>query len=451
MYDLIILGCGSGGIEAAKEALKYTRKIACIEKTPDEIGGTCLNRGCVPTKFLHEGAHLSEKIENAAFWGLEASLNNVNLVEAIKNAKEKVIKVVREATYKFLKAKGVEFIFSKNNRFIDENKLETEKGILEGKYFLIATGSRPSSVPGVVPDGEYILDTDSIWKIKETPKRLLIVGGGAAGVEFAYILKRLGVEEVHLVELMDRLLPTFSNVSDDLVRRLERALTKLGIDIRKKTVVEKIDKENKKVKLSDGITLEVDKVLLTVGRKPNTDNLNLEKIGIKLLRKGHIEVKNGYRTAVENIFAVGDVIPTPALAHVAKHEAILAVRNMFKNRSDELDYSLVPSVVHSAYQLGFFGLGEKTLKEKGEKFSVKMTTLRAVAKALSEKDEGVIKVFTSPEGNIFGANVLTMKNTNSLLHLLLLAKVKGMKVNELKEIVWDHPTVEEVLETLGGI
>ena len=327
--------------------------------------------------------------------------------------------------------------------------METEEGIVEGKFFLIATGSRPSAVPGIVPDGDFILDTDSVWDIKETPKRLLIVGGGASGLEFAYIFKRLGTEKVIIVELMNRLLPTFADLSEDIVLRLERALTKLGIEVRKKTVVESIDKSNRRVKLSDGSTLEVDRILLTVGRKPNTDNLNLQGLGIKLTKKGHIKVKKGYR-ASENIFAVGDVIPTPALAHVAKHEAILAVRNMFENASYELDYRTVPSVVHSAYQVGFFGWGEKTLKQRGEKYTVKMATLRAVAKALSERDEGILKVFISPDGNIFGANVLTRKNTSGLLHLLLLTKIGGMKIRRLKDTVWDHPSVEEVLENLAG-
>ena len=447
-FDLVILGCGAAGVEAAKEALKFGKRILCIDKSPENIGGTCLNRGCVPTKHLREGVSLIEKIEHLELYGLKAELKTKSLERAIKEAKERVIKTIREATYKYLKSRGVKFLFASDVKFISRNTLSVDGEKLTSEYFLLATGSRPGSVPKVVPDGKFVLDTDSVWNVKENPRRVLIVGAGPGGVEFANIFRGFG-SEVFVVELADRILPTIPNLSTDLVRRLERDLKNRGVEIFTKTVVEEIDKNSKSAKLSNGQTLEdLDFVLLTVGRKPNSDNLGLENIGVKLGRKGLVEVSNGYRSLVENIFAVGDLIPTPALANVAKHEAIFAVRNMFLNQSEELDYDSVPSVVYSSYEIGAFGKGERELKESKVDFKVRMATFRAVAKALTEREEGLIKVFVDAEGKIVGANVLSRKHTDSILHLLLLAKLNGRSVRNLRNIVWAHPTVEEVLELL---
>jgi len=449
IFDLAVIGCGSAGVEAAKEALKYTKKIVCVERSKEDIGGTCLNRGCVPTKHLREGAYLAEKITLSDLYGLEMTLKGFSLVSSIKGAKEKVIKPIRESTYKFLSSKGVKFVFTPNAVFKDKNTLSVSGKEIKAKYFLVATGSSPSAVPNVVPDGEFVLDTDSFWNIKAAPRKVLIVGAGVSGVEFAHILKRYGAEEVHLAELQKSILPSVDNLSPDVVRRLERKLKSDGIKIHLQTVVEDIDPASKRVKLSNGQLLEgLDFVLLTVGRRPNTRNLGLENIGVKLTPRGYIEVDDTYRSSVENLYAAGDVIETPALAHVAKAEARLAVRNIFLKTSDRLDYDSVPSVVYSAYELGSFGKGERELKGEKIPYTVKMATLRSIAKALTEGEEGLIKVFVSPEGEILGANVLTKKHTDALLHLLLLAKVKGTKIGELEDFIWAHPTVEEVLENL---
>ena len=448
-FDLAIIGCGSAGVEAAKETLKLRKRVICIERSPEWIGGTCLNKGCIPTKHLREGAYLTEKLQSADFYGISTSLKGLDILSSIKSANEKVIRPIREATYKFLSSKGIKFLFSQNVVFADKNTLLVDGKPVRAKYFLIATGSSPFSVPNVVPDGEFVLDTDSFWNIEAAPRRVLIVGGGVSGVEFAYILKRYGAEEVHIVELQKSLLPSVKNLSPDVVKRLEKKLKSEGIKIHLQTVVEDINPSKKRIKLSNGLLLEgIDFVLLTVGRRPNTSDLRLEKVGVKLTPRGYIEVNRSYRSSVENIYAVGDVIETPALAHVAKAEARLAVRNIFLKTSDSLDYSKVPSVVYSAYELGSFGWGERELKERKIPYKVKMASFRSVAKALSEGEEGLIKVFVSSKGEILGANVLSKKHTDSLIHLLLLAKEEGLKIDHLKEFVFAHPTVDEVLENL---
>ena len=421
----------------------------CIDKSPLHIGGTCLNRGCVPTKHLREGAYLTEKISHGGFYGLSTSLGKVDILSAIGVAKEKVITPIREGTFKYLSSKGVKFLFPKEVYFLDRNTLSVDGKKVKARYFLIATGSSPAAVPNIAPDGEYTVDTDTFWDIKEVPRKVLIVGGGVSGVEFAYILKRYGIEEVLIVELSDRILPSVESVSPDTVKRLERKLKGEGVKILTNTAVEDIDRSQKRVKLRDGTLLEgIDLVLLTVGRRPNTSNLRLEDIGVKLTPRGHIEVDASYRSSVKNIYAAGDVIPTPALAHVAKLEARLAVRNMFTGSSEGLNYDEIPEVVYSAYELGTFGRGERQLKGEKIPYRTLMANFRSVAKALSELEEGLIKVFVSPEGGILGANVLSRKHTDSLLHLLLLAKREGLKVEELKEFIFAHPTVEEVLESL---
>jgi dihydrolipoamide dehydrogenase len=226
-FDLVIIGCGSAGIEAAKTALNYTKKVLCIEKTPEDIGGTCLNRGCVPTKHLREGVYLFEKLRKGNLYGLSAE-GTLNIRDAIEGADKNVIFPIRESTYKFLRSKGVKFAFTDRVYFLDRNTLRVGDKTVTSKFFLIATGSRPGSVPNVVPDGEFILDTDSFWKIKETPKRVLIVGGGVSGVEFAHILKGYGTEEVYIVELEKEILPSVKNLSPDVVRRLRKDLERKG-------------------------------------------------------------------------------------------------------------------------------------------------------------------------------------------------------------------------------
>ncbi|NPA14199.1 MAG: NAD(P)/FAD-dependent oxidoreductase [Aquificae bacterium] len=450
MNDLIIVGCGSAGYEAALTAVKFSKKVLCIEKAPQELGGTCLNRGCVPTKFLREGALLTEKIENSSFWGIENKGFNPLLLEAINNSQKKVIEPIRNNLLRFLKSKKVQLVFSPAVKFLDKNSVQTADGkVYKGKFILLATGSRPTAVGNIKPDGEYILDTDTFWNIKETPKKVLIVGGGVSGVEFAYILRRYGVQKVYLVELAKAILPTAENFSKDLVKRLEKALKNLGVEIFTSTTVEEIDPKNRKVVLKGGLTLEgIDKILLTVGRKPNTDNLGLEEIGLKLDPKGFVEIKKGYQTEVENIFAVGDIIKTPALAHVAKREAQLAVKNIFQNQREELDYSLVPSVVYSVYELAAFGKNGEQLRREGIDFKTLMLNFRSVAKALSQREEGLIQIFTSPDGQILGANILCKKCSDALIHYLTLVKKERLPIKVLKELIWAHPTVEEVFENL---
>ncbi|HID79257.1 MAG TPA: NAD(P)/FAD-dependent oxidoreductase [Aquifex aeolicus] len=447
--DLVIIGCGSGGISAAKEALKYTKNILCVDRSPEWIGGVCLNRGCVPTKHLREGAYLYDRLTLSGIYGFPPLSPLLNLQSAIEGAQTKVIKPIREGIYKFLRSKGVKFLFSQEVEFLNPSTLRVGSKTVTSKYFLVATGSSPSSVGGISPDGEFIFDTDNFWEINKTPKKVVIVGGGVSGVEFAYILSRYGAKEIHLIEVGKTLLPTVENLSADIVRRLERTLKGLRIKLHTKTAVEDIDKNSQRVKLTSGELLEeVDAVILTVGRKPNTHSLGLERIGVSLTQRGHIEVNEKYQTSVENVYAVGDVIDTPAFAHVASHEAKLAVRNIFEKTSKRLDYTLVPSVVYSVYEIGSFGLGEKQLKAQGVEYKISNLTFKAVAKALSEGEEGLIKVFHTPEGRILGANVLSKKRSDSILHLLILAKKGGLDVNGLREIVWAHPTIEEILELL---
>ncbi|NPB05353.1 MAG: NAD(P)/FAD-dependent oxidoreductase [Aquificae bacterium] len=442
-FDLVVLGCGSAGTEAVKEALRYTKRILCVDRSPEAVGGTCLNRGCVPAKFLRKGALLSEEVKRASFYGLSASLGETSFAGAVDSVRRSVITPIREGLLKFFKAKGVKLLFSPQVRVLGPNLLEVGGKRVSFRFLLVATGSSPSALPGLVSDGRFVLDTDSLWDLTELPRRLLIVGGGVSGVEFAYSLKLYGAEEVYLVELEKGLLPT-AGFPPDAVRRLERALKGLGVKVFTGRSVAEVDAARRRVLLSDGTVLEVDAVLLTVGRRPNTSDLGLEEVGVELDPKGFVKTKKGYRTSVETIFAAGDVLPTPALAHAAEGEARLAVRNAFENRFEELDYDRLPSVVYSYYELGRFGKTETDLRREKVPFEVKLLNFRSVARALAEGEEGLVKVYASPEGRILGAVVLSRKSTDSLLHLLLEAENLG----RLKGLVFAHPTVEEVLKNL---
>ena len=177
-FDLVIIGCGAAGVEAAKEALKHTKKVLCIEKSPQSIGGTCLNRGCVPTKHLREGAFLLDTLKESSLYGITAQVQSANFSLAVEKVKSQVIKPIRENTYKYLKGRGVKFLFSQEVKFLNTNTLTVGEQKITSRFFLLATGSRPQGIPNLTPDGEYICTTDTIWEIEELPQRVLIVGGG---------------------------------------------------------------------------------------------------------------------------------------------------------------------------------------------------------------------------------------------------------------------------------
>ena len=446
MYDLIIIGMGPGGYEATLTALRKGLNIAIVEK--NKLGGNCLNRACIPTKYFRTGAHLIEKLDSLKNYGVNMKENpEISYTQAWEN-KEKSIGFLRRSLENLLKSKKVP-VYKGIGKIIDKNKVEIEKEdgkkeVIEGKYILISTGSKPSSVGNIVPDGEYIITTeDYMDKLKQLPESMLVVGGGVAGCELSYIMNKYGTK-VYIVELMDRLLPS-PIISNEVSRYLLRKFKKLGIETFLNTTLKEYKVENEKIKaiLSNGETLTVDKILLSVGRKPNSD---IDTIGIEKDQKGFIKVNKYLQTNFENIYAVGDVINSPMLAHIAQYEAKIVMHNILNENKKSPDYSLTPWAIFTAYEIAHVGLNENQAKEKGIETVSGYYPYTYNEKAVDESEpEGFVRlVFEKNSKKIIGGYVVGT-GASEIIHEISLMIKSGFTANEVHEYIYFHPSLSEIL------
>ncbi|NPA53624.1 MAG: dihydrolipoyl dehydrogenase [Aquificae bacterium] len=445
MFDLIIIGAGPGGFEAAITALRKGLNIAIVEK--DKLGGNCLNRACVPTKYFWIGAHTIEKLKVFNEYGIDIKDFSLDYSKAWEG-KEKAISFLRKSVSQLFKTKKVP-VFKGIGKIIDKNKVKvlTEDGsekIIEGKYILIATGSKPIAIGNLIPDGEYILTTeDYMDKLKKLPESILIVGGGVAGCELGYIMNRYGVD-VHIVELKNRILP-LPFISEEAAKLIMRKFKQLGIKLHLETTVEKLEIKNNKVfvKLSSSDEImTVDKVLLSVGRKPNTD---IDEIGLEKDEKGFIKTNEYLQTSVENIYACGDVVNSPMLAHVAMYEAKVAVHNIVEKNKKKVDYSLIPSAVFTVLEIGQIGLTEEQAKEKGIETITGYFPFMYNDKAVDEHEkEGFVRlIFEKNSKKLLGATIVGA-SASELLHIMEIAIKKEMTAEEIHEFVYFHPSLSEI-------
>ncbi len=446
MFDLIIIGTGPGGYEAIMTALRMGLNIAVVEK--DKLGGNCLNRACIPTKYFRTGAHLVEKLNLINEYGIIIGDYKLDYTKAWEG-KEKAIGFLRRSLEQLLKAKKTP-VYRGKGKIIDKNKVEVTKSdgtkeVIEGKYILIATGSVPVSIGNIKIDGEYVLSTeDYMDKLTSLPEKVLVVGGGVAGCELGYIMSKYGTE-VHIVELMDRLLPS-PIISTEISRFLHRKFKKLGINTYLNTTLQEYRIENGKVKctLSDGSVLEVDKILLSVGRKPNTENI--DSIGIEKDERGFIKVNEFLQTNFENIYACGDVLNSPMLAHVASYEARVAVNNMFNEEKEKTDYSLVPWAIFTAYEIAHVGLNEEQAKERGIETVTGYYPYTYNEKAVDEHEsEGFVRlVFEKGSQKIIGASIVGI-GASEIIHELAFAIKNRYTAKQLHEFIYFHPSLSEIL------
>ncbi len=444
MYDLIILGLGPGGFEAALTALRKKLKIAVVEK--DKLGGNCLNRACVPTKYFRTGAHILDKISAFSDYGIDINGYSVDYSKAWEG-KEKGISFLRKSILQLFKSKKVP-VFKGVGRIIDKNKVEIlkkdgTKDVIEGRYILIATGSKPVAIGNIVPDGKYILTTeDYMDNLKELPESMLVIGGGVAGCELGFIMSKYGVD-VHIVEIKDRLLPV-PFVSKEASKLIQRKFKQLGIKTYLETTVEDYQIKDGKIDvvLSNGEELSVDKILLSVGRKPNTD---VDDIGIEKDEKGFIKTDEFLRTNVENIYACGDVVNSPMLAHVAMYEAKVAVYNILEGNKKNVDYSLVPSAIFTALEIASVGLNEEEAEKKGIETLTGYFPFMYNDKAVDEHEtEGFARlVFEKESKKIIGATVVGA-SASEIIHIMEMAIRNGMTAEEVHDFIYFHPSLSEI-------
>ena len=444
----MVIGSGPGGYVAAVRAAQAGKRTAIVER--EALGGVCLNWGCIPTKALLKSASVFHYVKNAAAYGID--------IEG--EAKADITKIVaRSRGVAETMSKGIDFLMKKNK--IDvlrghgsiESKgvvaVENEEGrtLYEADHIILATGARPRQMPFIPVDGEKIITSREALVVKELPESIVVIGSGAIGSEFAFLFAQLGVK-VTIVEYLPNLMPL---EDEGVSKTMERAFRKMRATVYTGTTVKaarvndegrcEVDIEGKK----GAETLVADMVLAAVGIKTNTENIGLEKVGIELERD-KIKVDEHYQTAVEGIYAIGDLIPTPALAHVASAEAIHCVDAICGRSPQPVDYSTIPSCVYTSPEVASVGLTEKQATEKGIELKVGRFQFTASGKAAAagERDGFVKLLFDAATDKLVGAHFVGM-NVTEMIAEPTVAKALGATAEVLAHTIHPHPTMNEAI------
>lgn len=442
--DLVIIGGGPGGYEAAIRAAQLGAKVTLIEN--NKLGGTCLNRGCIPTKALYKNAEAVNSLKNMNEFGISLGEYTFDMLKA-QERKNEVVKKLVTGIEQLLKGNVIEVIKGKAS-FKASKLLEvvTEEGTEEitAKNIIIATGSLSSSVPVPGIDLPNVITSDEILDFESVPKNLAILGGGVVGVEFAGIFASLGVQ-VTIIEFLPKIL---YRLDDELSKKLSVYLKKQGIKIITGSALKEVQKTDEGLKLiagNDKGTTEVtcDYLLSAAGRKPNMDGLNLEAAGIEHDRKG-IKVDGNYKTSAEGVYAVGDVIGGIMLAHIASEEGKVCVENIYGHNS-KVNYNAVPSCVFTFPEAASVGMTEDEAKEAGIEYIVGKSMFGANGKALSMGEgEGFVKVMAEKESHkLIGVHIMG-PHASDIVHDGSLAIQNKLTIENIKESVFAHPTLSEV-------
>ncbi len=444
-YDVIVIGAGIGGYPAAIRAAQLGARVLIVEKA--ETGGTCLNRGCMPTKALRATSDMLDNLRRIDEFGLSGDVKVSPDIRKIIRRKNRIVTEL---------VAGVEFLFKShgvtlkhgNATFLSTNKIRitTQDGkqeIVESNRFIVATGSSPADLPGLKADGKFILTSDEILNIDTLPKRLIIIGAGVIGAELSFIFRSMGVE-ITILELMPRALPA---EDADVSRLISRSFKKAGIKIKTGARVTHTDiRDGVTVYLEDGEDITADMVLVSTGRKVNTDGIGLEDIGVKLGRKKEILVDPFLNTGVDNIYACGDVIGGKMLAHVAYHEGITAVINLMEGKKKSINYNAIPSVIYSSPEAASVGFSEQEAMDKGLKIKTGRFPYRALgrAKAFSEMDGEVKVIVDAATDRVLGMHIVGAHATDIIAQGAM-AIQHDLTIHALIDTVAAHPTYSEAV------
>ncbi|MEE2701114.1 MAG: dihydrolipoyl dehydrogenase [Chloroflexota bacterium] len=444
-YDLVVVGAGPGGYVAAIRAGQLGLKAAVVER--DELGGICLNWGCIPSKALLRNAEVLRLFNRAEEFGISFDNLTADYGKAIDRSR-KVVSTLTSGVAGLLKKNNVQHIKG-NARLVDANTLEvTPDGTtLTADNIMIATGATARSIPGVEIDGVQVITSREALALRDIPKSVFIIGGGATGCEFAYLYNAYG-SQVTIVEMLPHLLP---NEDEEISRQLERAFTRQGIKFMTETRVNELgrNKTGLTVTTEQGGELkstDTEKVLVAVGVQPNTDNIGLEEVGVQLER-GFVKVDGSMATNIPGIYAVGDVTGVMLLAHVAMAQGVLAVERIAGIDTPELRYGQMPKATYCHPQVTSFGLTEKAATEHGYSVKVGKFPFAASGKAQAIGDtEGMVKVVAAKDsGEILGVHMIGPEVTEMLGEMSLVQFLEGT-VDEVGWLVHSHPTLSEVLK-----
>ena len=451
-FDVAIIGSGPGGYVAAIRASQLKLKTVLIER--DKLGGICLNWGCIPTKALLKNAEMVSHLKQAKDYGITVDNFSVDF--------EKVIKRSRRVAD--TNSKGVEFLMKKNKIEVvyGTAKLESANSIqvqdaegktstINAKNVIVATGGRPRTIPGIDIDGKKVISSKQAMSLEKQPKSMVVIGAGAIGIEFAYFYNTLGTE-VTIIEMLDRILPIEDKEITDL---LEKNFKKNKIKVHTSAAVEALKNTKTGIEVSfksDGKTEKVsaDVALMAIGIQGNFENLGLEEIGVTI-DKSFIPVNEWYQTNVGGVYAIGDIIGPPLLAHVASHEAIICVEKIAGLNPHQLDYNSIPGCTYCNPQVASIGMSEE--KAIAEGFEVQIGkfpySASGKARAIGER-EGLVKlIFDKKYGELLGAHILGAEATE-LIAELGLAKSLESTPTEILKTMHAHPTLSEMIMEAAG-
>ncbi len=447
-YDLLVIGSGPGGYNAAIRASQLGMKVAVVEK--NSIGGVCVNLGCIPSKVLINQASILEYSTQLKDLGIKVDYSNFDYEKVYKKSRNAVNTVAKGIQYLFKKnkidfIKGFAFIKNRNEVIVDTNRITS-------KYILIASGSSPKGPAEI--DGlsfnDFILSSSDLLMLKALPKSIIILGAGPVGVELAYVMSAFGVQ-VHLVEAMEHILPCEDHeIANVVLRSFKKKNIKISTSTRAKSIIRQGDIVRVRLEDHNGIQeYEANKILIATGRKANIYNMGLEQLGIDI-NNGFISVGDYYKTSIDNIYAIGDVINTPQLAHLASKEGEVAVEHITGKTNRVINLSEVPSVIYCEPQVASFGYTELKAKNEGLSFKKEKYYYKALPKAVAiNESDGFIKLLYS-NNKILGVHIVGTYATE-IIHELLIIKALGVKLEDTMSIIYAHPTISELIMEITRI
>ncbi|HEY8479037.1 MAG TPA: dihydrolipoyl dehydrogenase [Spirillospora sp.] len=442
-FDIVVLGAGSGGYACALRAAELGKSVALIERD-DNVGGTCLNRGCIPTKALLHAAEVADQAREAASVGVKATFEGVDMA-GVNAYKDKVVSTTIKGLTGLIKSRGIELVHG-TGRLTGPTTVEvTGEGgqvrTIEGGHIVLATGSVPKTLPGLEIDGERVISSDHALRLDRVPGSVVILGGGVIGVEFASVWRSFGAE-VTIVEALPHLLPMEEESSS---KRLERAFRKRGIGFEVGTRFEgvKPTQGGVSVSLEGGKTIDAELLLVAVGRAPVSDGIGLAEAGVETER-GFVKVDEYCRTNVPTISAVGDLIPTPQLAHVGFAEGILVAERLGGLNPTPIDYDGVPRITYSEPEVASVGITTAVARERGYEVKEFTYDLAGNPKSKILGTQGEVKVIAAADGPVLGLHMVGSRVGELIAEGQLIYNWEALP-GEVAQLIHPHPTQSEAV------
>jgi dihydrolipoamide dehydrogenase len=433
--DLAVVGSGPGGYVAAIHAARMGASVAVVEEK--QWGGTCLNIGCIPTKALIQGAEVLQQVRRAGEFGVRVAEPVIDWA-AMQARKDKIVGGMRQGVQGLLKSNGVELIEGRG-RLGPGTTVDVDDRRLQARAVLLAPGSAPSPPP--VPGAELGMTSDDILGLKALPGRLIVIGGGVVGMEFASLFNLLGVQ-VHVVEMLEQLM---TPLDPDVASRFQQLLARRGVEFSLGARVEKVESGKSGARVSiDGKGLEADLVLVATGRRPATDDMGLDEAGV-VTDRGAIRVDDQMKTSIEGVYAIGDATMISMLAHTASYQGEVAVSNALGEKRISADYRAIPACIYTEPEIAFVGMSEAQARQAGEEVRIGSFPFSALGRSMVlGETAGMVKLVADRDGYLLGATIMGARATD-LIAEAALALSQGLTAAEVAHTVHAHPTLPEAM------